>query len=61
MNKYIGIGLLIAFLAVLKLFSVAIASAITITLVLGVALVCDLLERNNLDEWFRKSLLVSIW
>jgi hypothetical protein len=50
MNKYIGLGLLIAFLAVLKLFSVAIASAITITLVLGVALVCDLLERNNLDE-----------
>ena len=50
MNKYIGIGLLIAFLVVLKLFSVAIASAITITLVLGVTLVCDFLERNNLDE-----------
>ena len=50
MNKYIGIGLLIAFLIALKLFSVAIASAITITLVLGVALVCDLLERNDLGE-----------
>ena len=50
MDKYIGIGLLIAFLIVLKLFSVAIASAITITLVLGVALVCDLLERNDLGE-----------
>ena len=32
------------------MFSVAIASAITITVVLGVALICDLLERNNLDE-----------
>lgn len=61
MNKYIGIGLLILFLVVLKIFSVAIASAITITVVLGVALICDLLERNNLDEWFRKSLLASFW
>lgn len=50
MNKYIGIGLLIAFLVALKMFSVAIASAITITVVLGVALICDLIERNNLDE-----------
>lgn len=50
MNKYVGMGLLIMFLIVLKIFSVAIASAITITVVLGVALVCDLLERNNLDE-----------
>jgi hypothetical protein len=46
MNKYIGIGLLIVFLVVLKMFSVAIASAITITVVLGVALICDFVRKE---------------